>query len=91
MATTTPKPLMITATNAAIMLGMSRSSIYRLLASGDLEAKKAGDSTMILMSSIDAYCAGLPAFIPKRPPVPRRAHAKPPAAGRRRAKLAAVS
>jgi excisionase family DNA binding protein len=85
-----PKPLMVTATNAAIMLGMSRSTIYRLLANGDLEARKAGDSTMILMSSIEAYCAGLPVFKPDMPAVPLRPHAKPPAA-RRKVKLAAVS
>jgi hypothetical protein len=39
----------------------SRSTIYRLLASGKLQAVKRGTATLVLMSSIRAYQASLPA------------------------------
>jgi excisionase family DNA binding protein len=45
---------------AAAMLGQSRSSIYRLIISGQLHAVKSGASTLVLLDSIRKYLAGLP-------------------------------
>lgn len=72
-----PKPLAVNVSNAADMLGLSKSTIYRLLANHDLKAKKAGDTTLVLMASIDAYLAELPDFIPGQDPGPLRRHAPP--------------
>lgn len=69
-----PTPLALTATNAARVLGISRGSVYRLLSTGDLKAKKAGDATLVLMSSIEAYLESLPDFVSDRIPEPLKSH-----------------
>ena len=68
-----PKPLAVGATDAAFMLGISRSSLYRLLESGQLVGKKAhisrsdtsgySETTLILVSTIENYLACLPNFV----------------------------
>ena len=47
---------------AAMMLGQSRSAVYRLINSGQLRAVKAGSSTLILTASIPEYLENLPRF-----------------------------
>jgi excisionase family DNA binding protein len=68
-----PKPLAVTLTDAATMLGVSRSTIYRLLESGQLSGKKAhitrddtssySEITLILVATVETYLASLPDFV----------------------------
>jgi len=53
-------PLGVKVAQAAKMLGESKNTIYRLLASGQLRAVKRGATTLILMSSIHGYFGSLP-------------------------------
>jgi excisionase family DNA binding protein len=53
----TVKPL-----EAALMLGESRSTIYRLIHAGELDAFKRGATTLVLIESIRRYVASLPRF-----------------------------
>jgi excisionase family DNA binding protein len=46
--------------------GLSRSTLYRLLAAGDLRAIKVGRKTLILAESLRAYLAAAPAAIIRR-------------------------
>ena len=46
---------------ASLISGLSRSAIYRHLAAGDIHAIKAGSRTLILMGSLRAHLANLPA------------------------------
>ena len=50
---------------AAIMLGESRSTIYRLIHAGELDAFKRGSSTLVTVESIRRYIANLPRFAPR--------------------------
>ena len=56
--------------HAAVMLGQSRSAVYRLLSAGALDAVKSGSSTLVLTASIHRYLATLPRF--ERRPAPAR-------------------
>ena len=47
---------------AALMLGESRSTIYRLINARRLDAVKRGASTLVLTASIYRYLASLPPF-----------------------------
>jgi excisionase family DNA binding protein len=47
---------------AALMLGESRSTIYRHIGAGRLDAVKSGGSTLILTASIRRYLDSLPRF-----------------------------
>jgi len=47
---------------AALMLGESRSTIYRLIHTGALDAVKRGSATLVLVDSIKRHLAGLPRF-----------------------------
>ena len=47
---------------AAMMLGESRSTIYRLIHAGKLDAVKRGVTTLVLVPSIRRYIASLPPF-----------------------------
>jgi excisionase family DNA binding protein len=47
---------------AAQMLGESRSTIYRLIHAGQLDAVKRGSTTLVLVPSIRRYLASLPPF-----------------------------
>jgi excisionase family DNA binding protein len=47
---------------AALMIGESRSTIYRLIHAGKLEAVKRGVTTLVLVPSIHRYLASLPPF-----------------------------
>ena len=47
---------------AAFMLGVGRSSVYKLIKRHSLMARKAGRRTVILTSEIERYLAALPAL-----------------------------
>jgi excisionase family DNA binding protein len=47
--------------DACRVSGLSRSEMYRRLAAGDIRAVKSGSRTLILMDSLRAYLARLPA------------------------------
>ena len=57
-------PLLIDMAGAKAALAMSRSSIYRLLSTGDLVAVKVHGKTRFRVSDLEAFTAGLPAFVP---------------------------
>ena len=42
--------------------GIGRTTIYRLLATGDLKARKAGRTTLIEKASAERWFASLPGF-----------------------------
>ena len=44
------------------MLGESRTTIYRLVNAGKLDAVKSGSSTLVLTASIRRYLENLPRF-----------------------------
>jgi Helix-turn-helix domain len=54
--------------DACRISGLSRSEMYRRLATGDIRAVKSGSRTLILMDSLRAHLARLPAatFRPPR-------------------------
>ncbi len=55
------EPLGVKPGEAGRLIGESRNTVYRLLASGKLRAVKRGTSTLVLMDSIREYFASLPA------------------------------
>jgi len=55
------EPLAAPIPDACRVSGLSRSEIYRRLAAGDIRAVKSGSRTLILMDSLRAHLAGLPA------------------------------
>jgi excisionase family DNA binding protein len=54
--------LAVSPREAAVMLGESRSSIYRAIAAGRLHAVKSGSRTLILTASIREHLENLPRF-----------------------------
>ena len=58
----TVERLAVSPREAAVMLGESRSSIYRAIAAGKLHAVKSGSRTLILTPSIREYLENLPRF-----------------------------
>ena len=53
-------PLALPIADAVTFSGLSRSEVYRQLASGNLRAVKSGSRTLVLVESIRAYLASLP-------------------------------
>lgn len=63
-------PLTVTIIDAVRLSGLSRSEIYRRLASGDLEAIKPGRAagrTLIVIASLKAHLAGMPRATFRKP------------------------
>jgi predicted DNA-binding transcriptional regulator AlpA len=58
--TVTTDALALPIPEAQRISGLSRSEIYRRLASGDIQAVKSGSRTLVLMGSIRDYLASLP-------------------------------
>jgi len=58
---TSPAPLAVTIPEGCRISGLSRSEIYRRLAAGDIRAVKSGTRTLVLMDSLRAHVASLPA------------------------------
>jgi excisionase family DNA binding protein len=56
------QPAALSVQKAAIYLGLSDRSIYKLLEAEKIEAKKEGRKTLVLRQSLDRYLAELPAF-----------------------------
>ena len=52
--------LAVSIPDATAVSGLSRSEIYRRLASGDIRAVKSGARTLILMDSLRAHVGSLP-------------------------------
>lgn len=61
------EPLSLSPDDAAEHIGISRSQVYILLGDGKLKARKAGGRTLIDYSSIKAYHASLPDYVPGVP------------------------
>jgi hypothetical protein len=54
------QPLALSPANAAAFLGKSKRSISRLIADGDVIARKDGPRTLVDVESLRAYYAALP-------------------------------
>lgn len=52
--------LAVTLKDALRISGLSRSEMYRRLASGEIAARKLGRSTLIEMATLERFIAGLP-------------------------------
>ena len=63
------EPLAAPIPDACRMSGLSRSEIYRRLATGDIRAVKSGARTLILLDSLRAHLASLPAATFRAPKV----------------------
>ena len=55
--------------NTCRLIGGGRSTIYKHLNSGNLEAVKDGKKTLVLVASIRNFLASLPKYKPKAAPV----------------------
>ena len=55
------EPLAAPIPDACCISGLSRSEIYRRLAAGDIQAVKSGSRTLIIVDSLRAHLARLPA------------------------------
>ena len=66
------EPISVTVTDAVHLSGLSRSEVYRRLASGDIKAVKNGNRTLVLLTSLRGYLATLP-LATFRPPVDKSA------------------
>jgi hypothetical protein len=62
-----PEPLAAPIPAACRFSGLTRSEIYRRLAAGHIRAVKSGSRTLILMDSLRAHIANLPAANFPRP------------------------
>lgn len=62
-----PEPLAAPIAAACRYSGLTRSEIYRRLATGDICAVKSGARTLILMDSLRAHIKSLPAATFQRP------------------------
>ena len=67
MKTSFAEPLAAPIPEASRYSGLTRSEIYRRLASGDIRAVKSGARTLILMDSLREHIASLPAATFKHP------------------------
>lgn len=59
---TTPKPLLYGINDAAKVLGVGRSTIYRMIHEGTLEARQFGSRILIPAAAIEAFAETLPKF-----------------------------
>ncbi|OYV50305.1 MAG: hypothetical protein B7Z78_11540 [Rhodospirillales bacterium 20-60-12] len=57
-------PLAYTISNAVKISGISRSGVYRLLKSGELQAKNLGKRTLVLHDSLKELIDRAPAWVP---------------------------
>lgn len=51
-------------------LGVTRSTVYRLLRSGDLTARKIAGKTVFLREDVEQWVAALPFFVPAESDAP---------------------
>ena len=60
-ATRGAAPISATVNETARLIGLSRTTIFRLLAAGEIRAVKVGSRTLVLWESVLAYMASRPA------------------------------
>lgn len=60
-------PVMITVTQATVRWGIGKSKMYALFASGQIEARKIGTRTLVLVESGDQFFRNLPRFGAENP------------------------
>jgi excisionase family DNA binding protein len=56
------KPISVTVNDAVKASGLSRSTLYKALQSGDLTARKVGKRTLILFASLERFIADQPTY-----------------------------
>lgn len=61
MIPTTPEKLCFSPVEAAKAIGIGRSTLFALLARGELKARKLGTRTLIAASELQRYVESLPA------------------------------
>jgi excisionase family DNA binding protein len=59
------QPIAASIETATQLSGLGRTTIYQLINEGKIEARKAGDRTLVLTDSLRAYLRALPAYHPK--------------------------
>jgi excisionase family DNA binding protein len=52
-----PEPIAVRIPQAAAMLGIGRSTLYLLIAAGEIKAIKLGRSTLITVNELNAFVA----------------------------------
>jgi excisionase family DNA binding protein len=62
-----PEPFGLSPGGAARYLGISRATVYELLATGKLTARKSGSRTLVVFASLKAYCDALPPMVSGAP------------------------
>jgi predicted DNA-binding transcriptional regulator AlpA len=60
-------PILVSVNDVLILSGMSRSSLYRRLGEGRLEARKLGSRTMVVAESLRAFLDSAPVVTIKPP------------------------
>lgn len=60
-------PLSLSPEDTADYLGLSKPTVYRLLAAGTIKGKRSGSRTLIDGKSVRAYYASLPDFVSGTP------------------------
>ena len=63
-------PILITISDAVRLFGVGRTKLYELIGAGDIEARKVGARTLIVVASLMAWLDTLPSA---RVAVPRKA------------------
>ncbi|MFG1300967.1 helix-turn-helix domain-containing protein [Xanthobacter sp. V3C-3] len=58
---TAPAVRLVSLPDAQVMLGLSRASLYRLLSTGSLRAKKIGRRTLVETGEIERFIKAAPA------------------------------
>lgn len=53
------KPLLLRVSEAAIALGVGRSMLYEILASGRIDSVKIGNRRLVLADSVEAFVGSL--------------------------------
>jgi excisionase family DNA binding protein len=59
------QPIAASIETATHLSGLGRTTIYRLINEGKIEAVKAGDRTLVLTDSLRAYLRQLPVYRPE--------------------------
>ena len=53
------RPLLLRITEVAVMLSVSRTKVYELIAAGELASVKVGGSRRVPIDAVEAFVAGL--------------------------------
>jgi excisionase family DNA binding protein len=64
MQMNTPPRIAYSVPEAMLALGLCRDSIYKLINSGQLPAKKIGRRTLVLVSDLESFLKALPPIEP---------------------------